>query len=162
LFKIQDYIHIILNTKHGDEKVPPTRSPGSSVIDYVYITEDLLEHVLGIGMISVDAIFNSDYRNFFLDNDIESFFGTELDNMPAPQFRKLQLDDLRIVEGYKKIPQKLFTTRNIYKRLQCIAMIGNKEDWTMEDENKYETIDRDIMRSMLSTANHCNLMKMHT
>jgi hypothetical protein len=28
-------LHNILNTKHGDEKVPPSRCPGSSVIDYV-------------------------------------------------------------------------------------------------------------------------------
>jgi hypothetical protein len=43
-------LHNILNTKHGDENVPPTRCPGSSVIDYVYVSEGLLKHVIGIGL----------------------------------------------------------------------------------------------------------------
>jgi hypothetical protein len=66
----------ILNTKHGDENVPPTRCPGLSVIDYVYVSEGLLEHVIGIGMLSFDAVFDSDHLTFFLDIDFESVFGT--------------------------------------------------------------------------------------
>jgi hypothetical protein len=81
--------------------------------------------------------------------------------MPAPKSRQLQLDDPNIAEGYGKILQKLFTTHIIYKRVKIIAMRGNKENWTMEDDNKYEAIDRDITRSMLSAANKCNLRKMH-
>jgi hypothetical protein len=52
--------------------------------------------------------------------------------MAAPQFRKLQLDDPRIAEGYGEIVHKLFTNHNIYKRVQIIAARGKKEDWTME------------------------------
>jgi hypothetical protein len=152
----------ILNTKHGDENVPPTRCPGSSVIDYVYVSEGLLEHVIGIGMLNFDAVFDSDHRTFFLDIDFESVFGTELDNMAAPQFRQLQLDDPRIAEGYRKIVNKIFTNHNIYKRVQNIAARGKKEDWTMEDENLYEAIDRDITGSTLSAAKKCNLRKMNT
>jgi hypothetical protein len=63
------------------------------VIDYVYVSEGLLEHVVAIGMLNFDAVFDSDHRTFFLDIDFESFFGTERDNMTAPQFRQLQLDD---------------------------------------------------------------------
>jgi hypothetical protein len=48
---------------------------------------------------------------------------------------------------------KLLTNHNINKRVQSIAGRGNKVDWTMEDENIYETIDRDITMSMLSAAN---------
>jgi hypothetical protein len=139
-------LHNIPNTKHGDENVPPTRCPGSSVIDYVYVSEGLLEHVIGIGMLSFDAVFDSDHRTFFIDIDFESVFGTELDNMTAPQFRQLQLDDPKIAEGYGKIVHKLFTNHNIYKRVQSIAARGKKEDCTMEDDNLYEAIDRDTTR----------------
>jgi hypothetical protein len=83
--------------------VPATRSPGSSVIDHVYGSEGMLEHVVGIGMINFDAVFDSSHGTLFIDLDIASFFGTELDNMLAPQFRQLQLDDPRIAEGYSKI-----------------------------------------------------------
>jgi hypothetical protein len=69
-------LHNILHTKHGCESVPPTLSPGSYVIDYVYVSEGLLPHVLGIGMLNYDTLFDSDHHTFFLDIDIESFFGT--------------------------------------------------------------------------------------
>jgi hypothetical protein len=113
-------------------------------------------------MLNFDAVFDSNHRTFFLDIDFESVFSTELYNMAAPQFRQLQLDDTRISEGYGKIVHKLFTNNNIYKRVKNIAARGKKEDWTMEDDNLYEAIDRDITRSMLSAAKQCNLRKMHT
>jgi hypothetical protein len=112
--------------------------------------------------LNFDVVFDSDHWTFFLDIEFESFFGTELNNMAAPQFRQLQLDDPIIAEGYRKIVHKLFMNHNIYKRVQSIAARGNKEDWTMEDDNLYEAIDRDITRSMLSASKQCNLRKMHT
>jgi hypothetical protein len=104
----------------------------------------------------------SGHRTFFLDIEFESFCGTELDNMTVPQCRQLQQDYPRLAEGYGKIVHRLFTNHNIYKRVQSIAAREKKEDWTMEDENLYEAIDRDITRSMLSATNQCNLRKMHT
>jgi hypothetical protein len=77
-------------------------------------------------MLNSDAVFDSDHRTLFLDIYFESIFGTELDNMAAPQFRQLQLDDPRIAEGYGKILHKLFTNHNIYKRVQNMAARGKK------------------------------------
>jgi hypothetical protein len=108
-------------------------------------------------MLNFDAVFDNDHRTFFFDIDFESVFGTEIDIMAAPQFRQLQLDDPIIAEGYRKIVHKLFMNHNIYKRVQRIAARGKKEDWTMEDENLYEAIDRDITRSMLRILNFQNL-----
>jgi hypothetical protein len=154
-------LHNIINTKHGNENVPPLRSPGSSVIDYVYVSEGILEHAVGIGMLNLDAVFDSDHMTFFLDIDFESFFGTDLDNITAPQFRQLQLDYPRIAEGYGNILHKLFTNHNVYKSVKRIAARGHKEDWTIKDENLYEEIDRDNTRSMLSAAKQCSVRKMH-
>jgi phage gp45-like len=58
-------LHNILNTKHGDENGPPSRYPGLSVIDYVYVSEGLLKHVIGIGMLDFDAVFDSDFGHSF-------------------------------------------------------------------------------------------------
>jgi hypothetical protein len=69
-------MYYILNTKHGDENVPRSRCPGSSVINYVYVSEGFLEHVKCIGMLNFDAGFDSDHRKFFLDINFESVFGT--------------------------------------------------------------------------------------
>jgi hypothetical protein len=84
-------------------------------------------------MLNFDAVFDSNHQKLFLDIDFESFFGTELDNMAAPKFRQLQLDDPRIAEGYGKIVHKLFMNHKIYKRVQSIAARGKNRirPWKM-------------------------------
>jgi endonuclease/exonuclease/phosphatase family metal-dependent hydrolase len=72
-----------LNNKYGSINVPPTREPGSKFIDYVLVSEGLLPHITSIGMLSQDAVFASDHRSFFMDLDAVSYFGHELDAMPA-------------------------------------------------------------------------------
>jgi hypothetical protein len=83
--------------------------------------------------------------------------------MAAPQFRKLQLDDPIIAKGYSEIIHKLFTNHNIYKRVQIKAERGKREDWTIEDENLYEAVGREITMSMLSAGKNvkCTQVRGH-
>jgi hypothetical protein len=74
-----------LNNKHGSGNFQPTREPGSKVIDYVRVSEELIPHITSIGMLSQDAVFVSDHRFFFMDLDVVSYFGHEPDVMPAKQ-----------------------------------------------------------------------------
>jgi hypothetical protein len=87
-----------LNNKHGSENVPPTREPGSKLIDYALVLEGIILHITSIGMISQDAVFASYHISFFMDLDAISYFGHETDVMPAKQLRQLQLDDPRIAD----------------------------------------------------------------
>jgi hypothetical protein len=61
----------------------------------VFVSEGLLPHITAIGMLSQDAVFASDHRTFFMDLDVESYFGYKMDAMPEKQLRQLQLDDPR-------------------------------------------------------------------
>jgi endonuclease/exonuclease/phosphatase family metal-dependent hydrolase len=74
-----------LNNKHGSGNVPPTREPGSKVIDYVLVSEGLIPHITSIGILSQDAVFASDHRSFFMDLDAVSYFSHEPDAIPAKQ-----------------------------------------------------------------------------
>jgi hypothetical protein len=49
----------------------------------VFVSEGLLPYITSIGMISEDAVFVSDHRTFFMDLDVESYFGYETDAIPA-------------------------------------------------------------------------------
>jgi hypothetical protein len=80
-FLLNNGLYNALNNKHGSEIVPPTREPGSKVIDYVFISEWLLPHITSIVM---------------LTTYVEYYFGYESEAMPAKQLRQLQLDDPRI------------------------------------------------------------------
>jgi hypothetical protein len=78
--------------------VPPTREPGSKIIDYVLVSQGMLPHITSIGMLSQDAVFARDHRSFFIDLDAESYFSHETYAMPAKQLRQLQLDGPRIAD----------------------------------------------------------------
>jgi hypothetical protein len=144
-----------LKNKHGSGNVPPTREPGSKVIDYVLVSEGLIPHITSIGILSQDAVFASNHRSFFMDLDAVSYFGHELDDMPAKQLRQLQLDDPRIANEYRQQLHRLFTGHNVYRRVSLIMERSKTGDWIIEDESEYEKIDRDITLSMLSAAKKC-------
>jgi hypothetical protein len=144
-----------LNNKHGSLNVPPTREPGSKVIDYVMVSEGLIPHITSIGMLIQDAVFASYHRSFFMDLDAVSYFGHEPDVMPAKQLRQLQLDDPRIADEYRQQLHSLFTGRNVYRRVKIIMERSKRGDWSIEDESGYEKIDRDITRSMLCDTKKC-------
>jgi hypothetical protein len=144
-----------LNNKHGSGNVPPTREPGSKVIDYVLVLDGLLPHITSIGMLSQDAVFASDHISFFMDLDAVSYFGHELDAMPAKQLRQLQLDDPHIADEYRQQLHRLFTGNNVYRIVNIIMERSNTGDCIIKDESDYKKIDRDITRSMLSAAKKC-------
>jgi hypothetical protein len=106
-------------------------------------------------MLNQDAVFASDHRTFFMDLNVESYFGHETDVMPTKQLRQLQLDGPRIADEYSKQLHKLFSTHNVYRRVTKISERSNSQEWSILDEDDYEKIDRDITISMLSAARKC-------
>jgi hypothetical protein len=92
-----------------------------------------------------------------MDLDAVSYFGHELDAMPAKQLRQLELDRPHIADEYRQQLHRLFTGHNVYRRVNVIMERSKTGDWTIEDESDYEKIDRDITRSMLSAAKKCGI-----
>jgi hypothetical protein len=131
-----------LNNTHGSGNVPPTREPGSKVIDYYsMVSKGLIPHITSIGMLSQDAVFASDHRSLFMDLDAVSYYGHEPDAMPAKQLRQLQLDDPRIVDEYIQQLHWLLTGHNMYRRVNVITERSKTGDWSIEDESGYEKIE---------------------
>jgi hypothetical protein len=123
----------------------------------MFLSEGLLRHITAIGMLSQDTVFASDHRTFFMDLDVESYFGNEMDAVPAKQLPQLQLDDPRIEDEYRKQLHKLFSTHNVYRRVTKISEGSNSQERSILDEENYEKIDRDITRSVLSAARNCGI-----
>jgi hypothetical protein len=121
----------------------------------VFVSEGLLPHITAIGMLSQDAVLASYHRTFFMDLDVESYFGNETDAIPEKQLRQLQLHDPRLEDEYRKQLHKLFSTQNVYRRVTKITERNNSQEWSILEEDDYEKIDRDIKRSMLSAARKC-------
>jgi hypothetical protein len=92
---------------------------------------------------------------FFMDLDVESYFGYETDTMPAKQLRQLQLDDPRITDEYRQQLHTHFTNHSVYRRVKKIIARGKSEEWSIVNEEEYEKIDLHTTRSMLSAVKKC-------
>jgi hypothetical protein len=108
----------------------------------VFVSEGLLPHITAIGMLRQDAVFASDHRTFFMDLDVESYFGHKTDVMPSKQLRQLQFDDPRIADEYRKQLHKIFSTHSVYRPVTKITDRSNPEECSILDEDDYEKIDR--------------------
>jgi hypothetical protein len=84
-------------------------------------------------------------------------FGTALERLE----RHLKLDDPRISDSYRKLLHKQFECHNIYKVVKKISESGKADDWSLEDEHAYETLEREITAAMLQASEKCSIRKQH-
>jgi hypothetical protein len=137
------------------EQVPNTHVRGSKQIDFALVTDGIRPCTKAIGILD-ESILKSDHRAIFLDLDLLLLFGTSLERLERPQFRNLKLDDPRISYSYRKLLHKQFEYHNIYERVQKIFERCKTDDWSNEDERRYEVLDHDITAAMLRAAENCN------
>jgi hypothetical protein len=133
------------------EQVPNTHGRGSKKIDFALVTDGIRPCIKAIGLLD-ESILKSDHRAIFLDLDLLLLFGTSLERLERPQFRNLKLDDPRISDSYRKLLHNQFECHNIYERVRKISERGKSDDWSNEDERRYEVLDRDITAAMLRAA----------
>jgi hypothetical protein len=144
----------------NSDQVPSTHVRGSKQIDFALVTDKIRPCIKAVGLLD-ESILKSDHRAIFLDLDILLLFGTSLERLERPQFRNLKLDDPRISDSYRKLIHKQFECHNIYERVQNISERGKADDWSNEDERRYEVLDRDIAAAMLRAADNCTIRKQH-
>jgi hypothetical protein len=142
------------------EQVPSTHVRGSKKIDFALVTDRIRPCVKAFDVLD-ESILKSDHRAIFLDLDQLLLFGTSLERLERPQLRNLKLDDPRISDSYRKLLHKQFEYHNIYERVRKISERGKADDWSNEDERRYEVLDRDITAAMLWAAENCTIRKQH-
>jgi hypothetical protein len=108
-----------------------------------------------------ESILKSDHRAIFLDLNLLLLFGTSLERLERPQFRNLRLDGPRLSDSYRKTLHKQFECHNIYERVRKISERGKADDWSNEDRQRHEVLNRDITAAMLRAAKNCTIRKKH-
>jgi hypothetical protein len=142
------------------EQVPNTHVRGSKQIDFTLVTDGIQPCIKAVGLLNA-SILKSNHRENFLDLNLLLLFGTSLERLERPQFRNLKLDDPRISDSYRKLFHKQFECHNTYDRVQKISERGKADDWSNEDEQCYEILDRDITATMLRAVEKCTIRKQH-
>jgi hypothetical protein len=63
--------------------IPNTHLRGSKQIDFVLTTSGIAPFLQSIGILDFEVIFRTDHRTFFIDIDMDGFFGSATEKWPA-------------------------------------------------------------------------------
>jgi hypothetical protein len=141
----------ILSERHAESgaDIPNTHLRGSTQIYFVLTTAIIAPFIQFIGLLDFDVIFLTDHRTFFIDIDMDGFFGSATETLPAQQLRQLQLEDPRVTTEYRKSIHQQVIHHSVFRQIKEQSESSKSGEWNIEQESKYEALDRDITRAML-------------
>jgi hypothetical protein len=153
----------ILSERHAESgaEIPNTHLRGSKQIDVVLATPCIALFIQFIGLLDFDVIFQADHRTLFIDINMEGFFGSATETLPAQRLRQLQLEDPRVSTEYRKILQQQLVHHSVFRRIKEQSESNKSREWNMVQESKYEALDRDITWAMLHDEPVCLLKHKH-
>jgi hypothetical protein len=75
----------ILSERHAELEtdIPNTHLRGSKQIDFVLTTAGIAPFIQAIGLLDFDVVFRTDHRTFFINIDMDGFFGSATETLPA-------------------------------------------------------------------------------
>ena len=74
---------------HGPQPKFRTYDKGRTVIDYLFVTEDVVPTVNAAGYMPFNHRVHSDHRGFYLDIDTAKLFGSIAARLPPPCKREI-------------------------------------------------------------------------
>jgi hypothetical protein len=153
----------ILSERHAESETdtPNTHLRGSKKIDFVLTTAGIAPFIQAIGLLEFDVIFRTDHRAFFIDIDMDIFFGSETETLPAQRLRQLQLEDPRVATEYRKALHQQFIHQSVFRRTKEQSESSKSGEWNIAQESKYEALDRDITRAIMHAESVCLLKHTH-
>jgi hypothetical protein len=98
--------------------IPNTHLRGSRQIDFVLTTVGIAPFIRAIGLLDFDVAFQTDHRTFFIDIDMDGFFGSASEKLPAQRLRQLQLEDPRVATAYRKALHQRSIHHSVFQRMK--------------------------------------------
>jgi hypothetical protein len=110
----------IMSKRHAESgtDIPNTHLRGSKQIDFVLTTAGIAHFIQAIGLLDFDVIFGTDHRTFFIDIDMDRFFGSATETLPTQRFMQLQLEDPRVATEYRKVLHQQFIHHSVFRRIK--------------------------------------------
>jgi hypothetical protein len=87
--------------RHGTEGEPAMHTRGSSRIDYMLISQDLVDFVSAAGIVPFKTFTKSDHRALFMDIDLDNYLGGRPSDTALATRRGLTSNDPRAVQKYR-------------------------------------------------------------
>jgi hypothetical protein len=110
----------ILSERHAQSgaDIPNTHLRGSKQIDFVLMTAGIAPFIQSIGLLYFDVIFRTDHRTLFIDINMDGFFGSATETLPAQRLMQLQLEYPRVATEYRKVLHLQFIHHIVFCRIK--------------------------------------------
>lgn len=120
---------------------------GSKTIDYIFVSEDLLDAVKACGYQPYNDMIISDHRACFVDFDTKLLFGSETQKLPKPSGRGLCSKKKHQVTTYYQSRAQHLLNQGFWKRM---------ETWRLHRSiPEAESLDRLMLDSATIAAEKC-------
>jgi hypothetical protein len=126
---------------------PNAHNRGSQQIDFILATARLFQDDIEHAGFLDSSVLGSDHKGMYADRNTHALIGSGRDHLQTPQFLKIQLDDPRISNAYRKILHHQFIQHNVYHRVKSLSD-APKDVWDISCEQKYEGVECDMSAAM--------------
>jgi hypothetical protein len=150
-----------LSERHAETgtDIPNTHLRGSKKIDFVLTTAGIAPFIPEIGLLDFDVVFRTDHRTFFIDIDMDGFFGSATETLPAHRLRQLQLEDPRVVTEYRKALHQQFIHHRVFRQIKEQYESSKSGEWNIAQEHWIEILPGPCC--MLNQSAYSNISTTH-
>ncbi len=106
------------------------------------------------GVLSHHSLVQGDHRPYYLDFDSSILFSDPAYNIEPASFRKLRLQDPRVIRQYNLSLHELLDVHNVFQHLESLQQRIKENTWDTYCVQEYEKLDETITTSMLTAENH--------
>ena len=127
---------------HADLPPPATYSRGSSKIDFILISENLLPACRRCGIEPIHAGVVSDHLALFMDRDQVVALQGPLNTIAPASGRVLQCSKVKFVEKYIEVLDQQLEKQYYYQRLASLMLKGTRQSFTQSMHSEAEILTR--------------------
>ena len=131
-------------------------SRGATIIDYCFISTDLLPCVRHSGYLPLHFFSYSDHRSLYVDFDSSALFGGAPPKIPKPTARFVSSRDTQTTEKFLQRLGKYWETHSIRTRVNRLAKTLERKPLRPSTRRFAMKIDRDRTRGFLLAEKKCH------
>jgi hypothetical protein len=148
--------------RHGTEGEPNTHIRGSSRIDYMLLSPDLVEYVTAAGILPMYGFATSDHRALFCDIDLDSYLGGLPNAALLSSRRGLNSKDPHVVKKYREGVDAFLETSDFEARLDQVLDQIDDNDGALPPElaRQLNELEAEFTHARLGAENACR--RVHT
>ena len=141
---------------HADLPPPATYSRGSSKIDFILISENLLPVCRCCSIEPLHAGIVSDHLALFMDLDQVVALQGPFNTIAPASGRVLQCSKVKFVEKYIEVLDQQLEKQYYYQRLASLMLKGTRQSFTQSMHSEAENLDTTFGKAMLYAKKQCD------